>query len=115
AEVKLPLMALRQLLILVSSTTLPVLFLINSSRNMMVEVMSHTSELTHPPLLQGEATTIGTLYPSPIGLSLGSSGSIPFFAISCSKLAYSSEVSNPLVKFLVSFGLGATKGGIWSK
>src|SRR5690606_15863535 len=94
AEVRSPQTNRRQLLILVSFTRLPVFFSRKCSRNCKPEVWSNTSELTQPPLVQGEAITIGTRKPSPIGLSNVASG-LPVRTFSCSTVTYSSRVLIP--------------------
>src|SRR5690554_7462578 len=62
-DVKSPLISRRQGLILDSKIFFPVFLERNTSKNLMVEVISHTWEFTHPPLLHGEATIKGTRNP----------------------------------------------------
>src|SRR5690554_4495306 len=76
-EIRSPLISRRQELILDSKIFLPVFFERNTSRNLIVEVMSHTCELTHPPRLHGDATIRGTRNPNPTGASLDLSGAKP--------------------------------------
>src|SRR5699024_7983351 len=112
AEVKSPVIARLQEEML-SSCILRLNFLFTKcSMKRMVEVMSHISEFTHPPFVQGEAMTMGTLYPRPTGPAVAYLGSTPD-AISCSLVTYSVVQSKSGVVFPVdsSFGFGATNGG----
>src|ERR1700760_904163 len=61
ADVRSPVTARRHGVIFVSLT--PNRF----SRNWISDVWSNTSEFTHPPLLHGEITIIGTRAPNPYG------------------------------------------------
>src|SRR5690606_11836376 len=93
-ERKSPLMVLLHELILLSSIFLPVFLERNFSKNIMVEVMSQTSEFTQPPLLQGEATTNGTRNPKPTGPCRDRSGANPA-ATSSSNITYSPSELSP--------------------
>src|SRR5690625_7632985 len=83
------------------------------SKNMSVEVMSQISELTHPPLDQGEAMMSGTRYPSPVELSRAFSGSMPGVDSSSSRVTDSSAESRPDdgLPEVRSCGLGAAEVG----
>src|SRR5690625_6093988 len=63
------------------------------SKNMSVEVMSQISELTRPPLDQGEAMMSGTRYPRPVEISRAFSGSMPGFDSSSSRVTNSDRES----------------------
>src|SRR5690606_32563001 len=93
-EVRSPLISRRQVLILDSKIFFPVFLERNTSKNLMVEVMSHTWEITHPPLLHGEATIRGTRNPKPTGASRDLSGAKPA-CISSSKVTNSPSVPRP--------------------
>src|SRR5690606_25440398 len=96
-----------------SSIFFPVLRERNFSMNIIVDVMSHTSEFTQPPRDQGDAMISGTRYPSPTGLVRELSGLKPSL-ISSSIVTNSPVTSSPgeTLPFSELCGLGATNGGM---
>src|SRR5690625_1311047 len=79
------------------------------SKDRSVEVMSQISELTHPPLDQGDAMMSGTRYGRPVEFSRAFSGSMPGFGSSSSRVTNSSAESTPeeVLPVVISCGLGA--------
>src|SRR6266481_2301859 len=78
------------------------------SRKRMSDVWSNTCEFTHPPLLQGEITIIGTRTPSPYGPGVKLDAGYPEEPVNNSLVV-------PTVEKPCARDMGGVGGTTWSK